>query len=200
MRRRIDMNKLSNEQKRLVQEHLHVIDWVLYKSIAVNETMQGMGREDLYQTGCLALCEAALSFDGRVRFQTYAQTFVRNALIDICRKAKTQRKYCCHYLEDSVPGTDLRYGETKAMTADAPEPDCGVSEQIALQFAKAKQHHTGIALKGIEALELRYKGYTGKEIAALYHTSPKSVFSWISRAKQKLRQNGELEALLACCK
>ena len=115
------MNKLSNEQKRLVQEHLHVIDWVLYKSIAVNETVQGMGREDLYQTGCLALCEAALSFDGRVRFQTYAQTFVRNALIDICRKAKTQRKYCCHYLEDSVPGTDLRYGETKAMTADAPE-------------------------------------------------------------------------------
>ena len=80
------------------------------------------------------------------------------------------------------------------------KPDCGVSEQIALQFAKAKQHHTGIALKGIEALELRYKGYTGKEIAALYHTSPKSVFSWISRAKQKLRQNGELEALLACCK
>lgn len=43
------MNKLSNEQKRLVQEHLHVIDWVLYKSIAVNETVQGMGREDLYQ-------------------------------------------------------------------------------------------------------------------------------------------------------
>ena len=42
MRRRIDMNKLSNEQKRLVQEHLHVIDWVLYKSIAVNETVQGM--------------------------------------------------------------------------------------------------------------------------------------------------------------
>ena len=86
------------------------------------------------------------------------------------------------------------------MAADAPEPDCGVSEQIALQFAKAKKHHTGIALKGIEALELRYKGYTGKEIAALYHTSPKSVFSWISRAKQKLRQNGELETLLACCK
>ena len=42
MRRRIDMNKLSNEQKRLVQEHLHVIDWVLYKSIAVNETVQGL--------------------------------------------------------------------------------------------------------------------------------------------------------------
>ena len=103
------MNKLSNEQKRLVQEHLHVIDWVLYKSIAVNETVQGMGREDLYQTGCLALCEAALTFDGRAQFQTYAQTLVRNALIDICRKAKTQRKYCCHSLEDPVPGCIKAY-------------------------------------------------------------------------------------------
>ena len=194
------MNKLSNEQKRLVQEHLHVIDWVLYKSIAVNETVQGMGREDLYQTGCLALCEAALSFDGRVRFQTYAQTFVRNALIDICRKAKTQKKHCCRSLEDPVPGTDLRYGETKALAADTQEPDCGDTERIAVQFSRIKKQYSGVALKGVEALELRYKGYTGKEIAALYHTSPKSVFSWISRAKQKLRQNGELEALLACCK
>ena len=49
------MNKLSNEQKRLVQEHLHVIDWVLYKSIAVNETVQGMGREDLYQRSLIPL-------------------------------------------------------------------------------------------------------------------------------------------------
>ena len=82
------MKRLSDEQKRLVQDHLHVIDWVLYKSIVVNETVQGLGREDLYQTGCLALCEAALSFDGRAQFQTYAQTFVRNALIDICRKPR----------------------------------------------------------------------------------------------------------------
>ena len=194
------MNKLSNEQKRLVQEHLHVIDWVLYKSIAVNETVQGMGREDLYQTGCLALCEAALSFDGRVRFQTYAQTFVRNALIDICRKAKTQKKHCCRSLEDPVPGTDLRYGETKALAADTQEPDCGDTERIAVQFSRIKKQYSGVALKGVEALELRYKGYTGKEIAALYHATPKSVFAWISRAKQKLRQSGELEALLACCK
>ena len=187
-------------KKRLVQDHLHVIDWVLYKSIVVNETVQGLGREDLYQTGCLALCEAALSFDGRAQFQTYAQTFVRNALIDICRKAKTQKKHCCRSLEDPVPGTDLRYGETKALAADTQEPDCGDTERIAVQFSRIKKQYSGVALKGVEALELRYKGYTGKEIAALYHTSPKSVFAWISRAKQKLRQSGELEALLACCK
>lgn len=40
------MKRLSDEQKRLVQDHLHVIDWVLYKSIVVNETVQGLGRED----------------------------------------------------------------------------------------------------------------------------------------------------------
>ena len=200
MKEEMMMKRLSDEQKRLVQDHLHVIDWVLYKSIVVNETVQGLGREDLYQTGCLALCEAALSFDGRAQFQTYAQTFVRNALIDICRKAKTQKKHCCRSLEDPVPGTDLRYGETKALAADTQEPDCGDTERIAVQFSRIKKQYSGVALKGVEALELRYKGYTGKEIAALYHTSPKSVFAWISRAKQKLRQSGELEDLLACCK
>ena len=189
MKEEMMMKRLSDEQKRLVQDHLHVIDWVLYKSIVVNETVQGLGREDLYQT-----------FDGRAQFQTYAQTFVRNALIDICRKAKTQKKHCCRSLEDPVPGTDLRYGETKALAADTQEPDCGDTERIAVQFSRIKKQYSGVALKGVEALELRYKGYTGKEIAALYHTSPKSVFAWISRAKQKLRQSGELEALLACCK
>ena len=47
MKEEMMMKRLSDEQKRLVQEHLHVIDWVLYKSIVVNETVQGLGREDL---------------------------------------------------------------------------------------------------------------------------------------------------------
>lgn len=192
--------KLNDEQRQLVEEHLYMVDWVIYKNIFINEAVQGLGREDLYQLGCMALCEAALRFDGRVQFKTYAQVLIKNTLIDACRKAITHKKHCFYSLEDAVPGTDLCFGETRALAANPPEPDNGAAEQIALQFSKIKNHYTGVALKGIEALELRYKGYTGKEIAALYGTSPKSVFAWISRAKQKLRISGELEVLLACCK
>ncbi len=192
--------KLNDEQRQLVEEHLYMVDWVIYKNIFINEAVQGLGREDLYQLGCMALCEAALAFDGRVQFKTYAQVFIKNALIDACRKTKTQRRHVCCSLEDTIPGTDLCYGDTDILAAENPEPDDGVSAEIAFQFSRVKKKYNGVALKGIEALELRYKGYTGKEIAALYGTSPKSVFAWISRAKQKLRISGELEVLLACCK
>ncbi len=192
--------KLNNKQRELVQEHLYMVDWIIYKNIFINEAVQGLGWEDLYQLCCMALCEAALTFDGRVQFKTYAQVFIKNALIDACRKAITHKKHCCYSLEDAVPGTALCYGETKLLAANTPEPDNGAAEQIAVQFSKIKKNYTGVALKGIESLELRYKGYSGKEIAALYGTSPKSVFAWISRAKQKLRISGDLDALLECCK
>lgn len=192
--------RLDDEQRKLVQEHLYMVDWIIYKNIFINEAVQGLGREDLYQLGCMALCEAALTFDGRVQFKTYAQVFIKNALIDACRKIKTHMKHCCCSLEDTIPGTDLCYGEAKILAMDNQDIDSGIAEKIAIQFSKVKKNYSGVALKGVEALELRYKGYSGKEIAALYDTTPKLVFAWISRAKQKLRISGELDALLECCK
>lgn len=58
-----------------------------------------------------------------------------------------------------------------------------------------KRHYKGVAKLGIEAMELKIKGYSGADIARLYHTKPTHVGAWISRASEKLRQdamNGEL--------
>ena len=52
---------------------------------------------------------------------------------------------------------------------------------------------------GIEALELKVKGFSGAEIAELWGVEQNHVGAWISRAKSKLLKNEqftlELQAL-----
>ena len=38
-------------------------------------------------------------------------------------------------------------------------------------------------------MELKIKGYSGVDIARLYHTKPTHVGAWISRASEKLRKD-----------
>jgi RNA polymerase sigma factor (sigma-70 family) len=155
--------------------------------------VQGLGYDDLYQAGCLALCEASLSYDGRVLFRTYARTVVRNRLIDHCRKImRIQDKTC--YLESKIPDTDgSSYAELFAEPDEEPESRVYAGEVDAL-LQKAKRKYTGVTLKGIEAIELKVKGYSGVEIAALYNVQPNLLAAWISRAKQKLRQDADFMA------
>lgn len=196
------MKAMNYAQREMVKEHLYIVDWTLRKHIYVNESVQGLGWDDLYQSGCLALCEAALKYDGSCQFETFAQVFVRNRLIDICRKARTNHKnlQLCS-LDDLIPDTDgLRYGDSLESPDETPDLESDAQEAILRQFARIKKNYNGITLKGIEALELRYKGYCGKDIAALYNVSPKHIFAWISRAKTKLAADGEIASLLDCCK
>ena len=48
---------------------------------------------------------------------------------------------------------------------------------------------SGVVRLGLEAMELKVKGMTGQEIAALYGVKPNHVGAWISRAAQRLRSN-----------
>ena len=54
---------------------------------------------------------------------------------------------------------------------------------------KAKKQYSGTAKRGIEALILKVKGFTGAEIAEKYNVKPNLVGAWISRAMKKLRNN-----------
>ena len=51
-----------------------------------------------------------------------------------------------------------------------------------------KREYSGVAQLGIEALELKIRGYSGADIARLYHNEPNHVGAWISRAKAKLKR------------
>lgn len=53
---------LNDLQRRRVEEHLALVEQVLRRSIKTNETVDGMGHDDLYQDGCIALCRASVSY------------------------------------------------------------------------------------------------------------------------------------------
>lgn len=57
-------------------------------------------------------------------------------------------------------------------------------------------HGNGVARKGVEAIELKLKGYEATEIAKHYDTSVNNVNAWISRARSKLRNEPALLEIL----
>ena len=56
--------------------------------------------------------------------------------------------------------------------------------------------NNGVARKGVEAIELKLKGYEATEIAKHYDTSVNNVNAWISRARSKLRNEPALLEIL----
>ena len=181
---------LTPAQQALVESGLPVIDKVIRLFIRPDETVCGLGRDDLYQEGAVALCKAASTYDGSsARFDTYAAAVVRNHLLNHCKAVNTGQKKLPTvsldadgpedgrpppFPEPSVPdGTDRLIGE---WTATELLSDC-------------KRRYSGVARLGVEALELKVKGLSGAEIAQMYHTTPNNIGAWISRAAQKIRRD-----------
>ena len=184
-----EMNyKLNADQQEMVEQHLDLVSIIIRKYISTNEQIRGLEYEDLYQCGCLALCKAAYHYDGRVKFETFAGTVIRNALLDECRKAKSIYSHSLSY--DASVDPDDDNGDTFAgMLGDTYDmTDRLFSEELMSIVQTAKKTHKGAVLKGIEAIELRIKGYTGAEIAQMYGVKNNNVSSWISKAVVVLKR------------
>lgn len=63
-------------------------------------------------------------------------------------------------------------------------------------LAACKEKYNGVARKGVEAIEMKLKGYEATEIAKHYDTSVNNVNAWISRARSKLRNEPALLEIL----
>ena len=59
------VKRLTADQQRLAEENLTIVERVLRFDINANPCVAGLGYEDLYQEGCVWLCNAALTFDQR---------------------------------------------------------------------------------------------------------------------------------------
>ena len=72
------------------EEYLHLVDTVISLYITQRIDIADMEYADLYQTGCLALCHAAATYDPEreASFSTYASVVIRNRLYDYCRHAE----------------------------------------------------------------------------------------------------------------
>ena len=74
---------LTPEQQSMVEQNTALIHWTIQKYIDVNEAICGLGYEDLFQEGALALCYAATTYrTGGTQFQTYAVMIITYAPIN----------------------------------------------------------------------------------------------------------------------
>lgn len=186
---------LNDLQRRRVEEHLALVEQVLRRSIKTNETVDGMGHDDLYQDGCIALCRAAVSYREEMgAFPAYARTVIRNYLLDRCREIQSARK--------NLPLLSLdAFAEMGAPEPVSPfhteDLISDVSSDALLSHFRNRYH--GTARLGIEALELRVRGYSCADIAKLYQKKPNYIGACISRAAEKLRRERIVREFYTAC-
>ena len=77
---------LNAEQRKMVEENLPVIQKVISKHVMLNESVDGMGYDDIYQIGSIGLCKAAVTYrsGSDASFQTYAFPWYAMRFIIIC--------------------------------------------------------------------------------------------------------------------
>lgn len=182
---------LNEEQRRLVEDHLDIVGQTIRRHIVVNETIFGFSYDDLYQEGCIWLCKAAATFraDKAVKFETYATKVVTNGLFTYCRLMCGKQKRQCT-LPIHNEGQEEQFALDQLPAED--RTDELIAELDALRLLHTmKQQYTGTIKLGIEAIEWKMKGFSGKEIADMYGVKPNLVGAWISRAVSRLKENLE---------
>lgn len=188
-------NRLDPAQQKLVETHLELVSKVITKYIIPNASRPDMDRNDLYQTGCLALCRAALSYDGKRPFEPYAIRSVRNALTDYCRAANRQPQ-CSLDQPSGENGTVQDF-----LTAEIAEDDAAYQRLRSLEaidYLKEKQKQcTGVVQKGICCLIWKAQGYSSVDMSRHFDVSSNSIRSWMSHAAKKLRAEKQLYDLLS---
>ena len=180
---------LNDTQKQLAADYIDIVKWAVYRHIRVSENRYGLGYDDLYQEGCIWLCHAAATYDGsRAQFDTYAQVVVRNGLISYCRAIYAKQKNMVT-MSGFCSDSDDTANDTADNIADNIYDKLLSDAAVFGLLESVKPQYKGVTLLGIEALELKIKGYTGAEIARLWGVEQNHVGAWITRAVKKLRQN-----------
>ena len=181
------MTIMNSHQKKLVEDHLYLVKNIILSSMNINESVQGLGYDDLYQTGCEALCNATLHYreDRGTAFATFADTVIKNQLISHCRKAARNQKSILYLEEPMSNDEELTFADTLPCKTDHALSDL---ETMSL-LSDAAKRYSGISQKGMEALALKCMGHTGVEIAGYYGVKPNHIAAWISRAIKKLRND-----------
>ena len=186
--------KLTERQQEMVLIHRSVADWFIYNNYHANPAIPGFAKEDLQQVAYLALCKAALQYDGRTKFETYAQAVLRTSLADYCREVLSPEQ--CISLDEPITQDD---GESRCRHEKIQDPD---STRFITELEnwdvleRCEKTYTGASKKGVEAIRLRLSGYTGEEVARIYGRHPNQVRAWMSKARQKMRSDPAVMAAL----
>ena len=178
---------LTNTQQNNVLEHLHLVDPVMRTRIRKNESVYGLGYEDLKQEGYMLLCRAAASYDPNSgEFEPYAKKVIYNGLISHCRKVYQYESSFIPLITDEQ-GNPLPLPENHIMN-DTFAQRIEMIEIIDL-LSFYSQQYRGTTKRGIEALSWKMQGMGISEIADYLNVPPSHVGAWISKAKLALKCN-----------
>ena len=182
---------LSPSQQQTVLEYLHLVSQVIKTRIRKNESVYGLGYEELMQEGYLLLCRAAVSYDpDSGPFEPYARKVIYNGLISHCRKVYQYESRFSTLMTDEqdnpYPLPENHY------QADTFAQRVELIEILDLLSFYAQQYR-GITKRGIEALSWKLQGMSISEIADALQIPPSHVGAWISKAKSALRRNPEFK-------
>ena len=176
------IKRLTTAQQRLVEENLAVVERVLRFDVRAAPCIAGLGYEDLYQEGCVWLCNAALTFDpARGSFASYARRVVQNGLVSYCRSlmGKQSRMVPLEEMESTV----LAALEVQHSVS------CDIECETPLLLAATESQYSGVTGKGVHALALQVSGVPLTAVAVRMSAPPNHVSAWISRAAHKLRND-----------
>lgn len=176
-------NPLTPEQQYTVQYNMYLVDAVIRTRIQTNESIVGLGYEDIRQEGCILLCTAVQTYNPEIaKLSTYATKVIYNGLISHCRRINKQETHI----------------STVSLTECPDRLEAAQDEQFSNRLAELElnnllnayaQEYCGVTRLGIEAMLMKSKGIGVREIARLYQVKPSHVGAWISRAKSKLKSN-----------
>lgn len=171
---------MTAQQQRIVEENMGLVGKV------IRDKVHGLGQpgvpeyEELFQTGCIGLCKAALTDKGGC-FSTYAYRLIWN---EICDELVRNTKLTAEQIASESMAI---FADTTSYTNPLDRSDL----QHIIQ--QAKNHAPEGVSKGIRCLELSVHGYTSKEIATMVHVEAGAVRMWMTRARKYLRAIPELQ-------
>ena len=189
---------MTSAQKQLVEEHMELVPRMVHAMTRGSTKTSAEEKEELCQIGYLALCKAATMYQQDLCFKPYATTAIRHAIYDYWRDVSRDREWLCS-LENHVSDCGkLTYRHLISEQADPSlSPETSASTSAVKEYLSSlKDQQCGTIQKGVDFLLLQQQGYTSKELSALYHIPTNYVRAWRSKARQLLRQDEKLHALL----
>lgn len=189
---------MTDIERKLTEDHLSIVAKVIQNLTCGCRYVSYDERQDLLQIGNLALCKAAMNYDGNRPFETYAKVVIRNAIYDYWRSLQKERTYTCSMDAIAANETDTSYQQLLANTSSLQNLEQEHNLRSIYEYLQTLQNVNYTTIKkGIQALLLQQNGYTSQEISKHYGVPASHVRAWKSKARKYLQQDATLYALLS---
>lgn len=189
---------MTDIERKLTEDHLPIVAKVIQTLTCSCRYVSYDERQDLLQIGNLALCKAAMNYDGSRPFETYAKVVIRNAIYDYWRSLQKERTYTCSMDAIADNETDTSYQQLLADTSSLQNLEQEHNLRSIYEYLQTLQNVNCTTIKkGIQVLLLQQNGYTSQEISKHYGVPASHVRAWKSKARKYLQQDATLYALLS---